>query len=98
MYSPGAPGGGGARVPPALTASGGWGGGGWGVGGLCVGGGAAGGRGGAASMGTPTSLIDRTGSGEMTVRAEKFTRFPLRFERNRPSFPLSRWTSVFSGG
>src|SRR3989337_3965325 len=51
----------------------------------------------AASTGTPTSLIERTGSGEITVRALKFTRFPERFERNRPSLPLSRWTRVLSG-
>src|SRR6266511_1165115 len=51
----------------------------------------------AASTGTPTSLIERTGSGEITVRALKFTRFPLRLDRNRPSLPFSRWTRVLRG-
>jgi hypothetical protein len=33
----------------------------------------------------------RLGSGEMTVRPEKSTRFPERFPRKRPLFPLRRW-------
>ena len=37
------------------------------------------------------------GSGEITVRAEKFTRFPDRFERNRPSFPFNLCVNVLSG-
>jgi len=51
----------------------------------------------ATSTGIPTSLMESSGSGLITVRAEKFTRLPDRLERNRPSFPLSRWTRVFSG-
>src|SRR3989337_278750 len=51
----------------------------------------------AASTGTPTSLIERIGSGEMTVRALKLTRFPERFERKRPSLPVRRWTRVLRG-
>jgi hypothetical protein len=45
----------------------------------------------------PTSLMDKIGSGEITVRALKFTRFPERFERKRPSLPFSRCTRVFNG-
>ncbi|OPX57961.1 MAG: hypothetical protein A4E30_01613 [Methanomassiliicoccales archaeon PtaB.Bin215] len=51
----------------------------------------------AANVGTPTWLIDSHGSGETTVRAEKFTRFPDRLERKRPSLPFSLCTRVFSG-
>ncbi len=51
----------------------------------------------AAFTGMPTSLMLMSGSGEMTVRAEKFTLLPLRFERKRPSLPFSRWTKVFNG-
>ena len=47
--------------------------------------------------GTPTSLMDSRGSGEMTVRAEKFTRLPDRLDLKRPSLPLSLWARVFSG-
>mmetsp|Transcript_5700 Transcript_5700/g.17189 ORF Transcript_5700/g.17189 Transcript_5700/m.17189 type:complete len:285 (+) Transcript_5700:1685-2539(+) len=47
--------------------------------------------------GTPTWSIDRLGSAVMTVRAEKSTRFPIRFPRSRPSFDLSLCRSVFSG-
>ena len=51
----------------------------------------------AISIGTPSSLMLRFGSGEITVRAEKLTRFPERLLRNLPSFPLSRCASVLSG-
>ena len=51
----------------------------------------------AASSGTPTSLIDRPGSGEMTVRALKLTRLPDRLERKRPSLPFNLCTRVFNG-
>ena len=44
----------------------------------------------AMARGTPTSLISRLGSGEITVRAEKSTLFPERLLRNLPSFPLRR--------
>ena len=47
----------------------------------------------AMSRGTPTSQIARFGSGEMTVRPEKFTRFPERLPRKRPCLPFSRWHS-----
>ena len=46
--------------------------------------------------GTPTSLTPRYGSGEITERAQKFTRLPDKLLRNRPSFPLSLCVSVFS--
>src|ERR1051326_3863470 len=49
------------------------------------------------SAGTPTSLIERLGSGLMTVRAEKLTRLPDRFERKRPSLPFRRCEMVLSG-
>mmetsp|Transcript_20171 Transcript_20171/g.33182 ORF Transcript_20171/g.33182 Transcript_20171/m.33182 type:complete len:240 (-) Transcript_20171:104-823(-) len=48
-------------------------------------------------MGTPTSSTDRLGSGEITVRDEKSTRFPLRFCLNRPCFPFRRWTKARMG-
>ena len=51
----------------------------------------------AAMMGTPTSLMDSRGSGEMTVRAEKFTRFPDRLDLKRPSLPFSLWARVLRG-
>jgi len=51
----------------------------------------------AANTGTPTWLMDSHGSGEITVRAEKFTLLPDRLERKRPSFPFSLCTSVFNG-
>ena len=51
----------------------------------------------ATRSGTPTSLRLRVGSGEMTVRAEKFTRFPESEPRKRPSLPFSRWERVFRG-
>ena len=44
-----------------------------------------------------TGQLFRTRTGEITVRALKFTRFPLRFDRNRPSLPFSRCESVLSG-
>ena len=50
----------------------------------------------ATSLGTPTSLMSRLGSGEMTVRAEKSTRLPERLLLNRPSLPFRRCESVFS--
>ena len=37
-----------------------------------------------------TSSIRRLGSGPMTVRPEKSTRFPDKFPRNRPCLPLRR--------
>ena len=49
----------------------------------------------ATSIGTPTSLMSMLGSGEITVLAEKSTRFPERFPLNRPSLPFSRWVRVF---
>ncbi len=51
----------------------------------------------AMASGIPTSVMERFGSGEITVRAEKFTRFPESEPRNRPSFPLSRCERVFKG-
>ncbi len=39
--------------------------------------------------GTPTSLILMLGSGEITVRAEKFTRLPDRLDLKRPSLPFN---------
>lgn len=44
-------------------------------------------------MGTPTSLIARLGSGEMTVRPEKSTLLPDRFPLKRPCLPFSRCTN-----
>lgn len=38
-----------------------------------------------------TWSICKLGSGEITVRALKSTRFPLKFPRNRPCFPFNRW-------
>src|ERR1041385_6877419 len=49
------------------------------------------------SAGTPTSLMLRLGSGLMTVRAEKLTRLPDRFERKRPSLPFRRCEIVLRG-
>ena len=51
----------------------------------------------AAGIGIPTSLMDSRGSGEITVRAEKFTRLPDRLDLKRPSFPFSLWVRVFRG-
>src|SRR3989344_1836626 len=51
----------------------------------------------ATMWGTPTSLIDMFGSGEMTVRAEKFTRLPDKLYLNRPSLPFSLCDKVLSG-
>ena len=48
-------------------------------------------------LGTPTWSTDRFGSAVITVRAEKSTRFPIRFPRMRPSLPLSRCLIVFRG-
>jgi len=47
--------------------------------------------------GTPTWSIRRFGSGVMTVRAEKSTRFPIRLPRIRPSFAFSRCLIDFNG-
>ena len=44
--------------------------------------------------GTPTSLIEIFGSGEITVRAEKSTLFPDRLPLKRPSLPRSLCVSV----
>jgi hypothetical protein len=41
--------------------------------------------------------MGRFGSGVITVRAEKSTRFPIKFPRIRPSLPLSRWLIDFIG-
>lgn len=46
----------------------------------------------ATRSGTPTWWIIKLGSGEITVRAEKSTRFPDRLPRNRPCLPFNRWT------
>ena len=43
----------------------------------------------AMNSGTTTSKTSTLGSGEMTVRPVKFTRFPDKFPLNLPSFPLS---------
>lgn len=51
----------------------------------------------AIDLGTPTWSIWRLGSGVMTVRAEKSTRFPIKFPRIRPSFPLRRALIAFNG-
>lgn len=40
-------------------------------------------------QGTPSSSILMVGSGVITVRAEKSTRFPIKFPLIRPSFALS---------
>mmetsp|Transcript_34337 Transcript_34337/g.110271 ORF Transcript_34337/g.110271 Transcript_34337/m.110271 type:complete len:212 (+) Transcript_34337:916-1551(+) len=48
-------------------------------------------------LGTPTWSIDKFGSAVMTVRAEKSTRFPMRFPRRRPSLPFKRWRMVLRG-
>jgi hypothetical protein len=45
----------------------------------------------ATCRGTPTCVISRFGSGEMTVRAEKSTRFPDKLPRKRPLLPFRRW-------
>ncbi len=51
----------------------------------------------AISAGTPISLILKLGSGEITVRAEKFTLLPERLLLNLPSFPFNRCARVFNG-
>mmetsp|Transcript_61869 Transcript_61869/g.108729 ORF Transcript_61869/g.108729 Transcript_61869/m.108729 type:complete len:241 (+) Transcript_61869:86-808(+) len=47
----------------------------------------------ATSSGTPTWCTCRFGSGEMTVRPEKSTRFPDKLPRKRPCLPFKRWHS-----
>ena len=47
--------------------------------------------------GTPSSSSIKLGSGVMTVRAEKSTRFPIRFPRMRPFFPLRRSEMLLIG-
>ena len=47
--------------------------------------------------GIPSSRIDKFGSGVMTERAEKSTRFPIKFPLTRPPFPLRRSIIDFSG-
>ena len=47
--------------------------------------------------GTPTSSKLKFGSGVITVRAEKSTRFPIKFPRRRPSFPFKRALIDFRG-
>lgn len=51
----------------------------------------------AIERGTPTWSICKLGSGVMTVRAEKSTRFPIRFPRTLPSFPFSLCLMDLSG-
>ena len=51
----------------------------------------------AMSMGTPTSPMERLGSGEMTVLALKLTLLPDSDPRKRPSLPFSLWERVLSG-
>ena len=51
----------------------------------------------ATERGTPTWSIRKFGSGVMTVRAEKSTRFPIKLPRIRPSLPFKRAFSDFSG-
>mmetsp|Transcript_34804 Transcript_34804/g.56134 ORF Transcript_34804/g.56134 Transcript_34804/m.56134 type:complete len:215 (-) Transcript_34804:739-1383(-) len=51
----------------------------------------------AQSSGTPTSSTLRLGSGDITVLAEKSTRFPDRLPRKRPCFPFSLCTSARMG-
>lgn len=47
--------------------------------------------------GTPTSSTSKFGSGEITVRAEKLTRFPSKFPRNRPCLPFNRCVKPRNG-
>ena len=51
----------------------------------------------ATASGTPTSDRSRFGSGDITVRLEKSTRFPDNEPLNLPSFPLSLCVNVFRG-
>ena len=51
----------------------------------------------AIASGTPTSSISISGAGDITVRAEKLTRFPDSDPLNLPSFPFSRCVIVLSG-
>ena len=48
-------------------------------------------------LGTPTWYSLRLGSGVMTVRPEKSTRFPIKLPRTRPSFPFSLCFIDFRG-
>ena len=41
--------------------------------------------------GTPSSSMAMLGSPDMTVRAEKSTRLPIRLPLTRPDLPLRRW-------
>lgn len=47
--------------------------------------------------GTPTWSIDRLGSGVITARAEKSTRFPIKFPLTRPSLLFSLCFTDLSG-
>lgn len=47
--------------------------------------------------GTPTWSIDKLGSGVMTARAEKSTRFPIKFPLIRPSLLFSLCFTDFKG-
>ena len=47
--------------------------------------------------GTPSSLIDNCGSGVITERALKSTRFPIRLPLTRPAFPFNRSLIDFRG-
>lgn len=47
--------------------------------------------------GTPTWSIDKLGSGVITARAEKSTRFPIRFPLTRPSLLFNLCFTDFSG-
>ena len=49
------------------------------------------------AVGTPTSPKSKLGSGEITVRLEKSTRFPDNDPLKRPSLPLSLCVNVFRG-
>ena len=51
----------------------------------------------AMERGTPTWSMDRLGSGVITEREEKSTRFPIRLPRTRPSLPLRRAARDFRG-
>lgn len=42
-------------------------------------------------QGTPNSSMAMLGSPEMTVRAEKSTRLPMRLPRTLPDLPFRRW-------
>ena len=47
--------------------------------------------------GTPNSLIDKLGSGVMTERALKSTRFPIKLPLTRPLLPFNLSLIAFNG-